>query len=132
MVTIKYQKLLINMHNKTVSELQEDLKNKKVSSVELTKHFLDRIKKIDSELNSFITITEDEVRNIKIFYVWIAKTLNKPTGLIELKNIWKSLETLGKQSGCSTIETSTPIRRVGRYLEKTGWTLKTLEYTKDI
>tara|TARA_B100000508_G_scaffold20837_1_gene14216 strand:+ start:8020 stop:8448 length:429 start_codon:yes stop_codon:yes gene_type:complete len=79
-----------------------------------------------------VTITEDEVRDIKIFYVWIAKTLNKPTGLIELKNIWKSLEILGKQSGCSTIETSTPIKRVGRYLEKTGWTLKTLEYTKDI
>ena len=74
MVTIKYQKLLINMHNKTVSELQEDLKNKKVSSVELTQHFLDRIKKIDSELNSFITITEDEaIKKAKLIDKEISK-----------------------------------------------------------
>ena len=77
-------------------------------------------------------ITEDETQTKKSLFVWIAKTLNKPTGFIELKNIWKTLEILGKESGCSTIETSTPIKRVGRYLEKTGWTLKTIDYTKDL
>ena len=79
-----------------------------------------------------VIITEDETQTKKSLFVWIAKTLNKPTGFIELKNIWKTLEILGKESGCSTIETSTPIKRVGRYLEKTGWTLKTIDYTKDL
>ena len=47
------------MHNKTVSELKKDLEKKKISSVELTKHFIDRIKSIDSQLNSFISLTEE-------------------------------------------------------------------------
>ncbi len=90
MVTIKYQKLLINMHNKTVSELQEDLKNKKISSVELTQHFLDRIKKIDSELNSFITITEDEaIKKAKLIDKEISKgTVRALSGIPLLKKIY--------------------------------------------
>ena len=72
MVTIKYQKLLINMHNKTVSELQEDLKNKKVSSVELTQHFLDRIKKIDSETKSKFKDMFDNINsNLNSFFTKI-------------------------------------------------------------
>ena len=51
------------MHNKTVSELIDDIKNKKVSSVELTKYFIERVKKLDKKLNSFITITEDYALN---------------------------------------------------------------------
>ena len=47
------------MHNKTVSELKKDLENKKISSVELTNHFIDRIKSIDPQLNSFISLTEE-------------------------------------------------------------------------
>ena len=47
------------MHNKTVSELKKYLEEKKISSVELTKHFVDRIKTIDSHLNSFISLTEE-------------------------------------------------------------------------
>ncbi|EKD69777.1 MAG: hypothetical protein ACD_46C00731G0007 [uncultured bacterium] len=47
------------MHHKTIAELSQDLSTKKISSVELTKHFLDRIKKLDEKLNSFITITEE-------------------------------------------------------------------------
>ena len=38
------------MHNKTVSELIDDIKNKKVSSLELTKHFISRIKKLDKNI----------------------------------------------------------------------------------
>ena len=41
-----------------LSELRKKLDAKEVSSVELTKYFLSRIKK--SELNAFITVTEDE------------------------------------------------------------------------
>jgi len=46
------------MHNKTIAELVQILHNKEISSVELTQHFLQRIKTYDPVLNSFITITE--------------------------------------------------------------------------
>lgn len=45
------------MHNFTLTELSLALKTKKISSKELTEHFLGRIKKYDSTLNSFITVT---------------------------------------------------------------------------
>ncbi len=47
------------MINKTIAELSKELHAKKISSVELTQQFLDRIKKLDKNLNSFITLTED-------------------------------------------------------------------------
>ncbi|MES2217936.1 MAG: Asp-tRNA(Asn)/Glu-tRNA(Gln) amidotransferase subunit GatA [Pseudomonadota bacterium] len=43
------------MH-KTIAELGNDLKTKKISSVELTQEFLDRINRFEN-LNSFITVT---------------------------------------------------------------------------
>jgi aspartyl-tRNA(Asn)/glutamyl-tRNA(Gln) amidotransferase subunit A len=46
------------MHNLTVAELIKGLKNKDFSSLELTQHYLNRIN--NSELNAFISITEDE------------------------------------------------------------------------
>ena len=48
------------MHNLTISEMAEGLNKGKFSSVELTRHFLDRIKAVDSELNTFITICETQ------------------------------------------------------------------------
>lgn len=48
------------MHKKTIAELSADLASKKISSVELTQHYLDRIKQYDPLLNAFITICEDE------------------------------------------------------------------------
>lgn len=47
------------MHTKTISELSKMLKSKKISSRELTQHFLNRIKQHDKTLNTFITITEN-------------------------------------------------------------------------
>jgi aspartyl-tRNA(Asn)/glutamyl-tRNA(Gln) amidotransferase subunit A len=47
------------MHNKTVAELSKALASKKISSVELTQLYLDRITKFDKELNSFITVTPE-------------------------------------------------------------------------
>lgn len=50
----------------SLTELREKLDSKKVSSLELTKYFLARIKSLDKELNSFVTITEEEaLRNAK-------------------------------------------------------------------
>ncbi len=47
------------MHNKTIAELSIGLKDKQFSSEEITRSFLDRVKKFDPKLNSFITLTED-------------------------------------------------------------------------
>lgn len=52
------------MTHKTIAELSNDLNAKKISSVELTQFFLDRIKKYDKQLNSFITVTEEYALNM--------------------------------------------------------------------
>ena len=48
------------MHNKSVAELSQALEQGTVSSVELTRQFLDRIRDEDDKYNSFITVTEDQ------------------------------------------------------------------------
>jgi aspartyl-tRNA(Asn)/glutamyl-tRNA(Gln) amidotransferase subunit A len=48
------------MPHKTISELSADLNNGTISSVELTQQYLTEIKKHDPELNSFITVTEEQ------------------------------------------------------------------------
>ena len=48
------------MHNKSVAELSHALEQGTVSSVELTRQFLDRIRTEDGKYNSFITITEEQ------------------------------------------------------------------------
>ncbi|MBQ9519417.1 MAG: Asp-tRNA(Asn)/Glu-tRNA(Gln) amidotransferase subunit GatA, partial [Firmicutes bacterium] len=45
---------------KTALELGQMIKNKQVSSVELTKDFLANIKKTDEKINAYITVLEDE------------------------------------------------------------------------
>ncbi|MDP2903668.1 MAG: Asp-tRNA(Asn)/Glu-tRNA(Gln) amidotransferase subunit GatA [Methylovulum sp.] len=46
------------MHNKTIKELADGLRSSEFSSVELTQHFLGRIKQ-HQHLNAYITVTED-------------------------------------------------------------------------
>ena len=48
------------MAYKTIAELSKGLAAKKYSSVELTTLFLDRVKRQDKEINSFITVTEEQ------------------------------------------------------------------------
>jgi len=47
----------MSIHTKTLAQLSQGLKDKDFSSVEITQHYLDRIKK--SDLNAFITVTDD-------------------------------------------------------------------------
>ncbi len=47
------------MHNLTIAELIKGLRNKDFTSVELTRHYLDRIKRLDGTYNSYVTVTED-------------------------------------------------------------------------
>ncbi|MEK7571595.1 MAG: Asp-tRNA(Asn)/Glu-tRNA(Gln) amidotransferase subunit GatA [Patescibacteria group bacterium] len=44
----------------TITQAKKDLAAKKYSSVELTKAYLERIKKVEPKVNAFITVTEEE------------------------------------------------------------------------
>lgn len=46
------------MHTKTIAQLANELKEKQFSSVELTQYTLERIKQLDTQYNSFITLNE--------------------------------------------------------------------------
>jgi len=48
------------MHQKTLVELSADLQKGSCSSEELTRACLERISKYDSELNSFVTVVEQQ------------------------------------------------------------------------
>jgi len=47
------------MHTKSISELAAGLREGQFSSVELTRHYLDRIGRYDEVLNSLVTVTEE-------------------------------------------------------------------------
>jgi len=49
-----------NYHTKSVTELSAMLQAGEVSSVELTRYFLDRIQHCDEKLNSFISVCEEQ------------------------------------------------------------------------
>jgi aspartyl-tRNA(Asn)/glutamyl-tRNA(Gln) amidotransferase subunit A len=51
------------MHTKSIAEIADGLRKKHFSSVELTEHFLARIRRFDHDLNSFLTITEEQARS---------------------------------------------------------------------
>ncbi|HEX5419043.1 MAG TPA: Asp-tRNA(Asn)/Glu-tRNA(Gln) amidotransferase subunit GatA [Gammaproteobacteria bacterium] len=48
------------MHDRTLAQLADDLRARRVSSVELTRHFLRRIASLGTQLNAFVTVTADE------------------------------------------------------------------------
>lgn len=47
------------MHTKTLAELSAALQTREISSVELTRVFIERIKQFQPELNAFVTVTEE-------------------------------------------------------------------------
>lgn len=49
----------MNLNELNITQASKGLKNKEFSSVELTRACLDRIKKTDDKIRSFITVTED-------------------------------------------------------------------------
>ncbi|HEX4781632.1 MAG TPA: Asp-tRNA(Asn)/Glu-tRNA(Gln) amidotransferase subunit GatA [Usitatibacter sp.] len=48
------------MHSRTLKELAATLASKEVSSVEMTRYFLDRVAKLAAALNAFITVDEEK------------------------------------------------------------------------
>jgi len=53
----------MKLHELSLKEQLNGLKEGSFSSTELTKHYLDRISSFDKELNSFITVTEESALN---------------------------------------------------------------------
>src|SRR3954463_10439519 len=47
------------MHSLTLSELSAGLRSRGFSSVEVTRHFLERIERFNPSLNAFITVTPE-------------------------------------------------------------------------
>jgi aspartyl-tRNA(Asn)/glutamyl-tRNA(Gln) amidotransferase subunit A len=47
------------MHRKSITEMSAGLRAGEFTSVELTRHFLDRIERLDPELNSLVTVTAE-------------------------------------------------------------------------
>ena len=47
------------MHNKTLAEIIAGLNSGAFSSVEITGHLLNRIRQLDPQYNSFITVTAE-------------------------------------------------------------------------
>jgi aspartyl-tRNA(Asn)/glutamyl-tRNA(Gln) amidotransferase subunit A len=48
------------MHTRTLAQLAGDIRAKRVSATELTRHFLSRIERFDGTLNAFITVTGEQ------------------------------------------------------------------------
>lgn len=48
------------MHANTIAQIARDLRNKEYSSEELTRHYLERIQRLDPNYNSFISVTEEQ------------------------------------------------------------------------
>lgn len=47
------------MHTLSVKEMSEKLRNKEITSVALTQHYLDRIDQYDGDLNAYVTVTPE-------------------------------------------------------------------------
>src|SRR5687768_2903571 len=48
------------VHKQTLTALSQQLRARKISSVELTRHYLDRIEGVGKALNAFITVDRDK------------------------------------------------------------------------
>src|SRR5687767_3017791 len=48
------------MHTRTIAELAGDLRARRLSATELTRHYLRRIERFGSTLNAFITVTAEQ------------------------------------------------------------------------
>jgi aspartyl-tRNA(Asn)/glutamyl-tRNA(Gln) amidotransferase subunit A len=54
------QEKIMDLQQLTISSVQDKLKNKEISAVELTKAYLENIERYDNKVNAYITVTKDE------------------------------------------------------------------------
>lgn len=92
----------MNLHTLTIAKAQELLAKKEISSVELTRAFLDRIDKYDNTISAFITVDPDlALKQAEQADRVIAKGENQPfTGIpVALKDV---LCTKGVRTTCAS------------------------------
>ncbi|HEY0221049.1 MAG TPA: Asp-tRNA(Asn)/Glu-tRNA(Gln) amidotransferase subunit GatA [Candidatus Paceibacterota bacterium] len=56
----------MDINRLTIKEAREKLDNKEISSVELTKYYLDNISKLNPEINSYLEVFGDALENAKL------------------------------------------------------------------
>ncbi|HSX09737.1 MAG TPA: Asp-tRNA(Asn)/Glu-tRNA(Gln) amidotransferase subunit GatA [Candidatus Saccharimonadales bacterium] len=86
----------------TIAQAKKDLKDKKYSSVELTKEYFKRIKEIEKKVKAFVTVTEDEaLKNAKEADEQLAKGADLPLLGIPL-SIKDNFSTIGIRTTASS------------------------------
>lgn len=81
------------MRNYTITELREKLLSKELSAKEITSYYLDRIKKYDEKLNTYITVCEeDALKKAEEFDNSFEKSKEKKLGgiPISLKDVFST------------------------------------------
>lgn len=100
----------MELTNLTLKETLEGLREKKFSCFELTKTYLERIKKFDSKINSFITLREEEaLAEAKKSGLELEKAEEKPLlGIpIALKDNWVT-ENIRTTAGSKVLDNYLP------------------------
>ena len=55
---------MTELHHQTLAELAAGLTARRFSSVEVVKHFLGRIERLNPDLNAFVTVTAEQGRMV--------------------------------------------------------------------
>lgn len=63
----------MDLKNLTIKKAQDALKNKEVTSVDLTNYFLEEIKKKNSDINAYLEVFDDAIEQAKIADDMIAR-----------------------------------------------------------
>src|SRR5258706_951044 len=92
----------MNITHLTITKAKEGLRKKEFSAAELTKAYLARIKRLESKINAFVTVTEEEaLKNAKDADKKIAAGVDLPLLGIPL-SIKANFSTSGIRTTAST------------------------------
>jgi len=94
--------MVMDLLNLNIEELKKVLDEKKISSYELTKFYLDRIEKYDGEIGAYLTINENVLAEAKLIDEKRSRNENLPTfaGIpIALKD---NIITKGVKTSCAS------------------------------
>ena len=72
------------LHNLSVGELAERLRLRELSSVELTRHFLGRIERLNPALNALITLTADAALDAALAFMPVKAAADMIAGLADV------------------------------------------------
>lgn len=93
---------MAKMKNHTITELREKLLSKELSAKEITLYYLDRIKKYDEKLNTYITVCgQDALKKAEEFDNSFEKSKRKKLGGIPI-SVKDVFSTKGIQTTCAS------------------------------